>query len=384
METHFASPIRSGEDELHRQIHSAANNPLIDGIMCMAGGLIAVLNENRQILAVNHRLLEAMGVDDPQEVLGLRPGEALGCCYAYENVAGCGTSLYCITCGAAISIVSSLESEKPVERMCCLKVKREGRYVDIYFLVHACSIKIGPERFVLIFLNDITRQQYQASLERVFFHDINNTIMGLLNASELLCGASPEEADEMAAHIASLAKRLSREVDLQRYLSGGNTGEMDIQGEIIEIEALISEVKLVVSNHPVSQGKPFQANNLAKGVKLETDLSLLMRVLKNMLINAFEASHSEHAVRLDVFSTANKVIFCVWNSKTISPSIQHRIFQRNFSTKKELGHGLGTYSMKLIGEQLLDGHVYFKTTPEDGTRFFLELPIHRFPRQLSM
>ncbi|MGD9188216.1 MAG: ATP-binding protein, partial [Desulfobacteraceae bacterium] len=64
----------------------------------------------------------------------------------------------------------------------------------------------------------------------------------------------------------------------------------------------------------------------------------------------------------------------VWNSQPIAPSITRRIFQRNFSTKNESGRGLGTYSMKLIGEQLLGGRVYFETSKQAGTSFFIELP----------
>jgi sensor histidine kinase regulating citrate/malate metabolism len=69
------------------------------------------------------------------------------------------------------------------------------------------------------------------------------------------------------------------------------------------------------------------------------------------------------------------VVFSVWNAEVISPPIASRIFQRNFSTKEEPGRGLGTFSMKLIGEQLLGGRVYFESTSTSGTTFFLRLPI---------
>ena len=68
MKTHFATPQRSDLDELQRHIRYASHNPVIDGIMGMVGGLVAVLNQNRQILAVNHGLMEMLGVENPQEV----------------------------------------------------------------------------------------------------------------------------------------------------------------------------------------------------------------------------------------------------------------------------------------------------------------------------
>ena len=52
-----------------------------------------------------------------------------------------------------------------------------------------------------------------------------------------------------------------------------------------------------------------------------------------------------------------------------------RIFQRNFSTKAEAGRGIGTYSMKLLGEDVLGGEVGFTSSEKDGTVFRLLHPI---------
>ena len=67
----------------------------------------------------------------------------------------------------------------------------------------------------------------------------------------------------------------------------------------------------------------------------------------------------------------NDIIFSVWNHKAIPESIRNRIFQRNFSTKEGIGRGLGTFSMKLIAEQLLKGRIYFQSSNGEGTRFYL-------------
>ena len=50
-----------------------------------------------------------------------------------------------------------------------------------------------------------------------------------------------------------------------------------------------------------------------------------------------------------------------------------RIFKRNFTTKEQLGHGLGTYSMKFFGEKVLGGLVDFTTSETAGTTFRLTL-----------
>jgi len=55
-------------------------------------------------------------------------------------------------------------------------------------------------------------------------------------------------------------------------------------------------------------------------------------------------------------------------------NVQLQIFQRSFSTKAQTGRGIGTYSIKLLGEQYLGGKVEFTSREPDGTAFVLTLP----------
>ena len=75
--TYFAPPERATAKDLQAAIALASHNPIIDTVMQAFGGLVAVLNDKRQILAVNHALLAALGIEDAKAALGLRPGEAV-------------------------------------------------------------------------------------------------------------------------------------------------------------------------------------------------------------------------------------------------------------------------------------------------------------------
>lgn len=375
MKTFFATAKRSEKEDIDSQLQTITHNAVIDGVMNFVGGLIAVLNENRQILAVNHSLLDMLGVDHPEQVLGLRPGEALDCRYADQMEAGCGTSPYCMTCGAAVAIVTSLVKDESVERECAMTVHRHGRLQDLFFHVVASPIAIEQEQFVMVFLHDRTHQQRLAALERAFFHDVKNTISSLLNAGELLSLASPEGCADMSEHIVSLSKRLNNEVELQRLLIQHDTSKMAVHHRRLPVDMIIADVQNGIELHPSSHGKHLSFNNHAIGTEVKTDLSMVSRVLDNMLINALEASGNHGEVILDAQIKDNQVVFSVWNDQYIPSDIQHRIFQRNFSTKNEIGRGLGTYSMKLIGETLLGGRVDFESTQGNGTRFYLNLPL---------
>jgi sensor histidine kinase regulating citrate/malate metabolism len=54
--------------------------------------------------------------------------------------------------------------------------------------------------------------------------------------------------------------------------------------------------------------------------------------------------------------------------------VQLQLFQRSFSTKGN-NRGLGTYSMKLLGEQYLNGRVDFESSTQTGTTFSVELDL---------
>jgi len=91
--TYFAPPERASEAVLFDEINCVAHNPLVDGLMYVANGLFAVLNEQRQILALNESFLNLMGIEDASEILGLRPGEYVRCVHACDMPGGCAISM---------------------------------------------------------------------------------------------------------------------------------------------------------------------------------------------------------------------------------------------------------------------------------------------------
>ena len=94
METYFAPAGRTERRQLRNQIMDISQSPVMDALLKTASGLLVVLNEDRQIIALNHAFLEKLGVDDIQEVLGLRLGESLKCIHSHGVPAGCGTTEY--------------------------------------------------------------------------------------------------------------------------------------------------------------------------------------------------------------------------------------------------------------------------------------------------
>jgi len=206
-DTYFASPDRTGKKELASEIAIANNNPVMTGLLHSISGLLAVLDENRQVIALNSSFLNFLGIEDQTGVLGLRPGQIVNCIHGNEKPAGCGTTKYCASCGAAIAIVTSLGQNTPVERICALTAKRGDTTVEISLLVRSHPIKVDNKRFLLLFLQDITILEQRAALERTFFHDFNNMLSGLVGLGKLLSGN--ENDKNLANKILEVSLRLA-------------------------------------------------------------------------------------------------------------------------------------------------------------------------------
>jgi signal transduction histidine kinase len=337
--------------------------------------MIAVLNEHRQVLAVNDALLRTLGVDNGGVVLGLRPGEVLQCDYAREMPGGCGTSRFCSTCGSAVAIVESLRDGGTAERKWVMAAGRNGRRDDICLSVRAHPLLLEDHRLVLLFLQDITAQERRAALERLFFHDMNNTLQGMVGTSFMMDYLDDRELRKMVKPLQLMMSRLAKEVRIEGALAGRDANSFRPDLQAVQVPAIVEGVQSVFFAHPVAERKRFEVDALVPGMHIRTDPSLLSRILINMLKNAFEATEPGGDVRLRIFVEHSSLAFTVWNRQHIPGPVALRIFQRHFSTKTGDGRGFGTYAMKYFGEDLLGGTVRFSSTQDEGTVFRLDLPI---------
>lgn len=373
MKTFFAPPHKAGKEKLTEEITFASSNPVISGLLHSLSGLLAVLNEQRQIVALNDELLQMLEVDDPATALGLRPGEAFQCVHAHEEPAGCGTTQFCSTCGAAIAIMLSLKENKPVERVCTLSSGKKD-VADIVLMVRSQPIQMENERFLLLFIQDISKQQRRVVLDRTFFHDISNILGILSGASELL---ARDDSSILAQTVYQTTQRLIREVTIQRYLLQHDSFNYQPMWDNVTADRILEELRSFFANHPAVQKKSIAFPENYPNISVNTDISLLLRVLCNIIINALEATETDTAVKVRLEHTADALSFFVWNAQEISQEAAQRMFQLNFSTKATIGRGIGTYSMKLLGEKILGGKVSFTTSAEEGTTFRFTIPVQQ-------
>ena len=372
IDTFFAPAARTDRNRFENQIETIGHSLLVSTLLKSVGGLLVVLNEDRQIVALNDVFLHALGVRDSMEVLGLRLGESLHCVHSQEPPNGCGTTPYCRTCGAVIAMMAALAEDRADEQVCALTVEKGGTILNTSLKVRAQPLVVDGNRLIMIFARDITQQQFWEGLEHVFFHDVNNILTAILGNSELLLMKMLDR--EEVQQLCFAVERLRSEVTVQRELSYRKDALRLTTQKDVSLYDIQREVDGALSGHPAARDKTFASHWPHEDVKIYTDATLVVRVLFNMLLNAFEATPARGTVSLRAMLEPDHVVWEIWNAGHISSDIRSRIFQRHYSTKAKTGRGLGTYSMKLFGEQYLKGEVTFTSTPGSGTTFTFRLP----------
>jgi signal transduction histidine kinase len=360
-ESAFAPAERASRAEVEASVAALAVHPLLRALLDAADVSVVVLNRQRQILVGNSVLLAGLGIQGIELIEGLRPGEALGCIHASQYPDGCGTSPECAACGAVLAILESQRTGEAVERECLLRVR-------------ASQTRIGGETFTVVGLRDVSAEKRRDALERVFLHDISNTLSPLLTWAELLATQRARDPGDAAKRIAALARRLQREIEDQRVLLQAENGTLEITRAAVQAEAAFETAMTILEGLPEAKGRLLEIVRCVSPRPIVTDESLLVRVLVNMMKNALEATPEGGAVRVWADDVPQGCELRVWNVGAIAPRIALQVFNRSFSTKAGRGRGLGTFSMKLFGERYLGGTVGFTSTEAEGTTFFIRLP----------
>jgi len=375
MATYFAPPERADTPTVKREANQVLESPLFRAVQETIDGYLMILNRYRQVLAANQRLVLDLGVTDFECFLGKRPGEILSCVHATEGPNGCGTARACSTCGAVLSILSCQEKQCPVNGECLATVHRNSSIESAEFRVRATPVRLDEDIFTVLVLNDISGAKRREALERVFFHDILNTLSGLVGWSHLLEEAGESiDIRDTAQRIAILTQRLNREIRDQQTLLKAESGSLEVCHDLFPVSEIFALLESIFAAHDAAEGKTLVLEKGQAGEMVMTDTSLLVRVLTNMVKNALEASRSGETVRVWFEHEGDRPVFLVHNPAVMPTEVALQVFKRSFSTKGGSGRGIGTYSMKLFGERYLKGTVDFTSEPDAGTTFRIALP----------
>ncbi len=376
---------RASPAKLEAEVRAISHSPIVSALLEAADAGLLVLNRERQILATNRApLLENLRHE--RRVIGLRPGEFFTCPRATESAQGCGAGEHCLACGTFQAVTQSQADRRTVEQECLLTMGHGADATALELNVRATQVDIDGKDYTVVSLRDISHEKRRQALERIFFHDILNTLSALANWTHLLNHSSGERLDHARERVSRLVGQLEREIQLQRTLLDAEQGTLQPQRVAVTPAALLADLQGMFADTQAARQRTLAVEDRCPGVELITDPVLLGRVLTNMVKNAFEATPIDGQVRLwceretgpnagGAPEPRDLLAFHVHNAGEIPPEVAARVFQRSFTTKAGTGHGLGTYGMRLLGERYLGGKVSFTTSVQAGTVFSIRLPL---------
>jgi len=333
----------------------------------------AILDENRRVLVSNSIYLDDGHTMAIEDFFGHRPGEPLSCLHARKGNANCDFNGVCKYCGLPNAIIQSQQTNEKEEQETTIHVPGESHSMIVDIRLTVQPLAISNRKLMLLTIMDISESKRKEMLEKVFFHDILNKTGSLSGiVSYLNEGCEAEEQEGLLQLTGEVLQELNEEIIMQKQLLAAEIGELVIQPVQVNARELltqsVSQISRLYGNNNIKVHNAEESDEK----NLQTDPVLVKRILINMIKNALEASTGEQLIVTGLQAEEGAVRFWVHNKGLIPPKDQVRLFSRNFSTKGT-NRGLGTYSMKLLGEEYLGGRVYFKSH-QAGTTFFLELP----------
>jgi signal transduction histidine kinase len=371
LETQHASAERTEEGEIRTHFEQLQEDATLSIILDAMPHYVAVLDENRQVVAANTKLVETFGQNQLGQILGQRSGELLNCQNSKLGPGGCGTSEACRTCGAVNAIISAQKGIAKTDT-CQLNVGPNGDPLDL--MVTASPVEFNGRSLTILSVQDMADENRRKVLERTFFHDVLNAAGGASGIANVLNEVQDmDEVHEFAPLLVSVTEQLIDEIHAQRDMLAAERGDLTVQLDDCCTGELLKKVRDTYTKHPVAEGRTLELDAAVVDKPIRTSKVLFQRVLGNMAKNALEATATGGTVRMGFDHKDGHYIFWVNNPAVMPQATQLQVFNRSFSTKGT-GRGIGTYSIRLLGEKYLGGQVSFDSFEGAGTTFRIQLP----------
>jgi PAS domain S-box-containing protein len=197
---------------------------------------------------------------------------------------------------------------------------------------------------------------------------------GRLNKSAASLVDNVHETNEKMIHL------VNNLLDVSRMESG----RMKFKWEAVDLNEQIEKVIADAAPIAVKREIRLQFKTEFKKAPLLTDASLFRQVILNLVTNAIFYTKETGAVIIVTLTKEGSKQYLISVEDRgigIPAEAQIHIFERFFRAENAVqakadGSGLGLYMSKMIVEKL-EGKIWVRSTPGQGTTFYVSLPLHK-------
>jgi Na+/proline symporter/nitrogen-specific signal transduction histidine kinase len=216
-------------------------------------------------------------------------------------------------------------------------------------------------------------------------HELRTPLTSIRALAEILADnpeLEVEERERFQLTISREAERLTRLISLILDLEKFESGQASLDRTPLHLAEVVHEAADAVAQLARERCTELRVDVPASLPPLPADHDRLMQVLINLLSNAIKATVPGRPGHIAVLAwpAADALLLCVEdNGKGIALAEQHQIFDKFFQARhqtmrKPEGSGLGLAITKKIVE-LHHGRIWVESAPDQGARFFVELPL---------
>ena len=349
-----------------------SESPALRWLLGVTDHLALVLDAEGRTASASEPMLKSLGLETVEPILGLRPGEVIRCLWASQGETCCGNTVHCASCGVHLAIRECRNLQTTTTRESLLSLHNAGAGTLGEFKLRATPIRLGEASFIFLSLQDLSEHKRREALEHFFFHQVLNLVDGLEGTVRILA-AEPESAPLLIQQLTDFTKQLTQEVQGQRILLQAENGSLQVELQAIELSEIMESLSAFFRNHDAAHRRHLELQP-HRAERFCTDPTLLLKILVDLITNAFDATPVGGTVRVTYLREGGQRLFTVHNAGVIPPETAVKVFQRSFISKVTGGWGLGTFGLRLLAERYLDGHLLFTTGEEQGTSFTLHLP----------
>jgi len=281
----------------------------------------------------------------------------------------------CIQCGATDYLV------KPFNAI-LLKAKIENSLEKKFWQEHERLIfdNLASSHEAMKLLNEARND-----LANIIVHDLSNplsTIKGYTQFLSMKNRQKPITTADLDKNIKKISQAISdMEILIRGILDVGKleSNKMRIHLSTFDIVHMIHDI---YENYQLQKGKSrrFEYDSFSESLEISADQHLLVRVIQNLLNNAFKHTPQDASIGIFIKGDSDRVIISIEDSGYgIPEGIKERIFDKFVQVEgrkigKKYGVGLGLYFCKMAVEAM-GGNIRCISEVDRGTSFFVELPI---------
>ena len=274
-------------------------------------------------------------------------------------------------------------------------------FKDRYFAVNTAPLRDTQQQInsVVAVYNDISKQKevefsIQNALKKeqelndlksrfisVASHEFRTPLSAILTSAILIGKRNGDgEQEKREKYLGQIERNVQNlTVILNDFLSLGKLDE----GKLVAIKErfdLISYVRLLINDTNINLKKDQSINfsSTLQEISVNMDAKLLNHILNNLLSNASKFSSETSVIDFKIEKKGENVVLQISDDGIGIPADDQKyLFERFFRTKNAAnieGTGLGLNIVKQYTD-LMGGKVTFESTENEGTTFWVELPI---------